>query len=848
MNIMKNKILLILLCFMQLLAMAAPVKPAPGKVYLFVYATTKDKGHRGLHFAWSNDKTNWFSIGPEHSFLKSDYGAWGSEKRMLNPYMFKDASGLYHCVWSLNEKDAVFAHTTSKDLIIWRGQNYFATNDSGNAEQVTIQQNQENFVVSWLNAKDGKYYSRSTKDFKTLSATKLIENQKDNRQKIRLNGAELTGTMLEVSWETVDGLNKAMEAERFRTKQNAASPKSDSLQFVNLKPLEATVTIKAKESKKISPLLTGIFFEDINYAADGGLYAELIQNRDFEYSGHDKRYNDKNWNALTAWKGTFTLDSLQPVHQNNKHYAVVNNASLINVGYDGIAVTKGEVYNFSLFAKKLEGKGAILVELVNDKGATVASAKVNASATTWKKYELTLKPNATVAGGTIKLTVEGKAGLDVISLFPKNTFKGHKNGLRKDLAETVAGINPTFMRFPGGCVAHGDGLGNIYKWKNTIGPLESRVQQRNLWGYHQSMGLGFFEYFQFCEDINAEPVPVLAAGVPCQNSADGGTGQQFGIPMKHMDEYVQDVLDLIEYANGSVNTVWGKKRAEAGHPKPFNLKYIGIGNEDLITDVFEERYTMIVEAVRKKYPQITIIGTVGPFNEGADYREGWAIADKLKLPMVDEHYYQSPGWFINNQDFYDSYDRSRSKVYLGEYASWGSTLYNALAEALYLTALERNADVVSMASYAPLLAKEGHTQWNPDMIYFNNTEVKPTVNYYVQQLFGQNAGDKYLQNDIVLNNDDADIVKRFGVSAVTKDADGSIVVKLVNVLPTTVSTKLTLQDTNVATNAVECTVLKGNPSSKQALPATTVLKQLGGNITLEPYSMTVLKFKPISKK
>lgn len=833
---------------MQLLAIAAPVKPAPGKVYLFAYATTKEKGHRGLHFAWSNDKTNWFGIGPEHSFLKSDYGAWGSEKRMLNPYLFKDASGLYHCLWSLNEKDAVFAHTTSKDLIIWRGQNYFATNDVGNAEQVSILQNQGNFVVSWLNAKDGKYYARSTKDFKTLSGVKQIENQKDNRQKIRLNSAELTGNMLEVSWETVDGLNKAMEAERFRTKQNASSPKSDSLQFVNLKPLEATVTIKAKESKKISPLLTGIFFEDINYAADGGLYAELIQNRDFEYSGHDKRYNDKNWNALTAWKGTFTLDSLQPVHQNNKHYAVVNNASLINEGYDGIAVVKGEVYNFSLFAKKLEGKGAILVELLDSKGATITSAKVNASAATWKKYELTLKPNAAVANGTLKLTVDGKAALDLISLFPENTFKGHKNGLRKDLAETVAGINPTFMRFPGGCVAHGDGLGNIYRWKNTIGPLESRVQQRNLWGYHQSMGLGFFEYFQFCEDIAAEPVPVLAAGVPCQNSADGGAGQQFGIPMEHMDEYVQDVLDLIEYANGSINTVWGKKRAEAGHPKPFNLKYIGIGNEDLITDVFEERYAMIVEAVRKKYPQIIIIGTVGPFNEGADYREGWAIADKLKLPMVDEHYYQSPGWFINNQDFYDSYDRSRSKVYLGEYASWGSTLYNALAEALYLTALERNADVVSMASYAPLLAKEGHTQWNPDMIYFNNTEVKPTVNYYVQQLFGQNAGDKYLQSDITLNSNDADVTKRFGISTITKDKDGSVVVKLVNVLPTTITTKLTLQDANVAMGSVECTILKGNPNTKQALPATKTLKQFGGSITLEAYSMTVLKFKPAAKK
>jgi alpha-L-arabinofuranosidase len=265
--------------------------------------------------------------------------------------------------------------------------------------------------------------------------------------------------------------------------------------------------------------------------------------------------------------------------------------------------------------------------------------------------------------------------LDMVSLFPKKTFKNRKNGLRPDLAETVAAIRPRFIRFPGGCVAHGDGLDNIYRWKNTIGPLEARKPQPNIWRYHQSAGLGYFEYFQYCEDIGAQPLPVLAAGVPCQNSGIGpnGGGQQGGIPMSEMDEYVQEILDLVEWANGAANSKWGKLRAEAGHPAPFNLKYIGIGNEDLISDVFEDRFTMIYKAIRQKHPEITVIGTAGPFHEGADYRQGWALATKLQVPLVDEHYYEEPGWFINNQDYYDHYDRNKAKVYLGEYASRGNT-------------------------------------------------------------------------------------------------------------------------------------------------------------------------------
>ena len=340
-------------------------------------------------------------------------------------------------------------------------------------------------------------------------------------------------------------------------------------------------------------------------------------------------------------------------------------AALVNNGFDGIAVKKGEKYDFSVFSKVLDDTkgGKVLVRLTTKDGKEIAQAAIRVSSTEWKKQKAVLTATADAADAVLSVCPQmaGKYALDMVSLFPQNTFKGRKNGLRADLAQTLADLHPRFVRFPGGCVAHGDGVDNIYDWKGSIGALEERKPLRNLWGYHQTRGLGYHEYFLFCEDMGAEPVPVVAAGVPCQNSGTcshhsvgelGCGGQQGGIPMEEMPQYVQDVLDLIEYANGDAKkTVWGKKRAQAGHPKPFNLKYIGIGNEDLITDIFEERFTMIFNAVKEKYPEVTVIGTVGPFYEGSDYEEGWKFATKMGIPMVDEHYYNTPGWFINNQDF-----------------------------------------------------------------------------------------------------------------------------------------------------------------------------------------------------
>lgn len=539
----------------------------------------------------------------------------------------------------------------------------------------------------------------------------------------------------------------------------------------------ATITI-GLPAKPISPDLFGIFFEDLNYAADGGLYAELVENRSFEYTPGDNRA----WNSLTAWtlalrgggKGTVTTEKTRALHANNPTYALLTveqggeGVGFINSGFDGFAIQAGEKYDLALFARRFSGEpGPLVVRLEGKDGRVLGEAKFTRLAGEWKKHTATLKVKESDPDARLVVLAQGvgSVGLDMISLFPRKTFHNRPNGLRADLAQTVADLKPRFVRFPGGCLAHGDGLDNIYRWKDTIGPVEERKAQRNIWRYHQTLGLGYFEYFQFCEDIGAKPLPVVAAGVCCQNAGhyipDAPKGQQ-AIPMPEMPAYIEEVLDLIEYANGPVSSVWGAKRAKAGHPKPFNLKYLGVGNEDQITPGFRERFTMISAAIKAKYPDIVVIGTSGPAPDGTDFNAGWKLARELGTALVDEHYYKSPDWFWGNLNRYDGYDRAGSGVYVGEYAAHDidrkNTLRSALAEAAHLTTLERNGDIVRLSSYAPLLAKNKRTQWRPDMIYFDNNTISPSVNYQVQKLFGQNAGDAYLPTAVKL-------VKSEGASA-----------------------------------------------------------------------------------
>lgn len=797
----------------------------PDSVYLFSYAHPKDEGRSGLKFAWSPDGDKWLGVSDGFAYLKCDFGRWGSEKRMIKPLLEKAEDGRWYCRWQLTPSGKVWGTSCSSDLLKWSPQQY-------------------------------------------VNAAEPVVPRLATARQIVLNKDTLNGYIQKVPYTDIEQLIRFAEHKKYRDIQNNERAEQDAVRFAGLMPVTATIKVDAGQVKPISEHLVGIFFEDINYAADGGLYAELIQNRDFEYSVKDG--SREGWDNGYAWSvrqlegaSTVTIASENPLHENNPHYAVLQvkpGVTLQNDGFDGISLKKGERYDFSLFARLPENSkgGKILVRLLDQAGKEVAQSAVHVSSKEWKQQRTVLIANADVHAAVLSLEpkLTGTVHLDMISLFPQNTFKGRKNGLRADLAQTLADLHPRFVRFPGGCVAHGDGVDNIYDWKGSIGALEERKPLRNLWGYHQTRGLGYHEYFLFCEDMGAEPVPVVAAGVPCQNSGTcshhsvgelGCGGQQGGIPMEEMPQYVQDVLDLIEYANGDAKkTVWGKKRAQAGHPKPFNLKYIGIGNEDLITDIFEERFTMIFNAVKEKYPEVTVIGTVGPFYEGSDYEEGWKFASKIGIPMVDEHYYNTPGWFINNQDFYDRYDRNKAKVYLGEYAAHllgrPNNIETALAEALYLTSVERNADVVTMTSYAPLLAKEGHTQWNPDLIYFNNTEVKPTVGYYAQQMYGQNVGSEYIASSVTLDNTQDAVEKRIGVSVVRDGKTGDMIVKLVNLLPVAVNAQVELPSLEGMDTTAVKTVLAGKPTDKQARPVSgtmEVSEKFG--YELPAYSFTVIR-------
>ena len=587
-----------------------------------------------------------------------------------------------------------------------------------------------------------------------------------------------------------------------------------------------SVSANIREEKPISSNLFGIFIEDLNYTADGGLYAEMVQNRSFEYTPSDVDlhlyYKKGQWHPFTAWEflkagnaiATLSIETASPLNDNNRHYVTVNvhtvgkqGAGLRNTGYHGMVVEKGAKYLFSMHMRSYQ-QGRVTIRLV-ERDSVLAESAIPIEGEGWVKYETELVAcnDSKHAALEVLLQQEGRADIDMVSLFPEQTFKMRRNGLRTDLAQTLADLNPAFVRFPGGCLTHGDGISNIYRWKNTIGPIEERVEDYNIWNYRQSMGLGFYEYFLFCEDIGAKPLPVLAAGVSCQNSArTRGTGQQ-AIPMEEMDEYVQDMLDLIEYANGDTTTIWGRKRAEAGHPEPFGLEYIGIGNEDHISPKFKERFGMIQKAIKEYYPEIKVIGTVGPQPDDEDWREGWKFARETAPDLVDEHYYRPPQWFLNNLHRYDNYNREEPKVYVGEYASRGNSMFNAIAEAAYLTALERNGDVVQMTSYAPLMARVGDTQWNPDLIYFDKEGVYPTVNYHVQRLFSCNSGNRYI----------SDVVKGIETASCVRDTrTGAVVLKLVNPTDSVVEIQADLSGIHLRTRKAVVSVLAGDPNHVNA--------------------------------
>ena len=589
----------------------------------------------------------------------------------------------------------------------------------------------------------------------------------------------------------------------------------------------------AVPGRPISPDLVGVFFEDLNYAADGGLYAELLQNRSFEYSATEQ----PGWGPLTGWElvkggggdGNLGLGDARPVHPNNPHYLILTvsepgaGVGVANEGFDQLPVEAGRSYEATFWAYQaymgIMWKEAdqtdpmpVSLRLQAKDGSVIAEARVEIAGRAWTQHRATLTPTRSAPEARFVLMAHAQGGLalDMVSLFPRDTFKGRANGLRRDLAQTIADIRPKFMRFPGGCLVHGPGVHRYYNWKDTVGPVEQRRAQRNLWGYHQTFGLGYFEFFQFCEDIGAKPLPVVSAGVCCQHAGHSpGRGQE-GLPLEEMPAYIQDILDLIEWANGPADSKWGAVRAAAGHPAPFGLKYLGVGNEDAITPAFRERFKMIYDVLKAKHPEIVVVGTSGPFAAGEDYDNGWAFVREIGVPMVDEHYYVSPQWFWDNLARYERYDRAGAKVYVGEYAAHDqpknrSTLRSALAEAAGLTSFERNGDIVQFASYAPLLARRGHTQWHPDLIYFDATAVYPTINYEVQRLFGHNAGDTVLPAQL----EGVPAGARLTSSVVRDSTTGDVIVKVVNGEDRAFTATVSLAGSATARPRLTATVLTG---------------------------------------
>ena len=651
--------------------------------------------------------------------------------------------------------------------------------------------------------------------------------------------------------------------------------------------LNAQKPMKApKGGKAISDELIGIFFEDISSSADGGLYAELLQNGSFEFSPAER----DGWGPGTAWRqvrpghslGTMQVRMDNPLNANNPTYMRLHTErakeyydykgwkgyGLQNDGFDGISVKAGANYDFSVFLRNIGAAKQVRVVLAKPgqgwgaEPTALAEATVQVSSTDWQKYSAVLTPSEDCKNANLQILVltQGDLDVDQVSLMPQDTYKGH--GLRKDLAQALADLQPKFMRFPGGCVVHGggDGFWNTYRWKTTIGPKEQRRGLKNTWGYHQSMGLGYYEYFQFCEDLGMQPLPILPCGVSCQGT-NGGWGMkgqaQDVVPMSEMDEWVAEAIDLIEWANGDPATnKWAKMRADAGHPKPFGLKYLGLGNEEKITPEFAERFRYIYNKVTAKYPDIVIVGTAGPGSHpgNPDLENGWKLAEELGMPIIDEHYYEPNSYFLSKRQ-YDSYPRDRkTKVYLGEYASKDKKLIDALAEGLYLLHVERNGDIVCMTSYAPLFARKKAESWNPDLIYFDNERPYLTCSYYVQQLFGKSSGQFYY-SDCVSFNDDAPGVEQpredvhYGQSVVLNVKTRRLFVKLVNATDKEIEADVNLNRFSLKKTATK-TVLTGAPDAENnydaqpIAPKTETIKaKKKFDIDLPPYSMTMLEYQ-----
>ena len=603
----------------------------------------------------------------------------------------------------------------------------------------------------------------------------------------------------------------------------------------------------------------GVFFEDINFGADGGLYAELIKNRSFEFE-----YPFTGWTPF----GDVSIRSDKPCFDRNPHYARLINrkqltgTGLINEGFKGIGIKTNEKYDLSFYARTLKNETMKLkIEMVSDKNDIIESKEVSINSKSWNKYMITFAPMQTCSKSSIRITMLTTGVLDIehISLFPQETFNNRSNGLRKDLAMALKDLKPGVFRFPGGCIVEGTDLSTRYQWKNTIGPVENRPININRWNYtfshkkfpdyYQSYGLGFYEYFVLSEDIGAEPLPVLNCGLSCQYE---NNDPNQNCPVDKLEPYIEDALDLIEFANGPITSTWGKIRADMGHPAPFNLKMIAIGNEQWGT-LYTERLEPFVKAIRAKYPNIKIIGSSGPQAEGKDFDFLWPEMKRIGVDLVDEHYYRSPEWFLSNANRYDSYDRNGPKVFAGEYACHApdkeNSFLNALSEAAFMTGLERNADVVHLCTYAPLFAHKEAWQWRPDLIWFDNLSFVKTPNYYVQQLFGNNAGTHVLA--LKMNGKAVSGQQNLYATAASDAKDNTLIIKIANTGIDQKKVSFILDGLKAGVHAVILTHLnssdlnaKNSFETPDLITPKVVHSEINDNkmdIALPPLSFTILR-------
>ncbi len=622
---------------------------------------------------------------------------------------------------------------------------------------------------------------------------------------------------------------------------------------------------------RISPTMYGVFFEDINYGADGGLYAELVKNRSFEFPKPMTGWREAKPGGSSGTLSILDQDSFNPA---NPHYLRMNadeageGYGVTNEGFAGMGVHGGEEYIFTVQARTArDAKVALRVELVNPGGRVLAQAKVSDIGSAWAKRTATLRPASTEAGARLRLSLEsaGWVDMDMVSLFPRNTWKQREKGLRADLVQLLADLKPGFVRFPGGCIVEGRDLSNRYQWKHTIGKVEERRLIINRWNqefkhrpapeYFQSFGLGFYEYFLLCEDIGAEPLPIVNCGMACQFN----TGEL--APLDQLEPYIQDALDLIEFANGPETSPWGRKRAEMGHPKPFALKFLGIGNEQWGPQ-YIDRYQRFAQALKAKHPEIQLIASAGPQPADDRFRFLWSKLRELNADIIDEHCYAAPAWFFDSARRYDGYDRSGPKVFMGEYAAQSvqtvspenrNNWHCALSEAAFMTGMERNADVVVMSSYAPLFGHEERWQWRPNMIWLDNLRAYGTPNYYVQQLFGLNRGDRVLPAEVRGQEPATSGLPGLYVSASRDEKAGEIILKVVNSAPEPKAATIELAGMKRIEPRCRAIVLASErltdensiTDPKKVAPVESMIDGIASEYghTFSPWSVTVLRVR-----